>query len=296
MAEKTIKDMRKIILLTIVICSIVMTSCSSNKHSVKVNRPKPERIQTVLDSICNEGYNLFIAERVNWIASDSVLGHYSADRFGGNIVWQPTDSTWRAVFFDTEIENCIFEYNYNTRCNKQQISYNSRAITEEERVQWALKNTMWENALRRYGDSLYYNSSYGMPNFDFVRIDANTIRLYIIQGVERPNVIPFGNDFSIDFDNSGTILAFRRYHRSFIPVQTVGENGESITATYHSHLNDNPYITPTDICNFLLYRGEMKQTYVLSTALEGYIIYNAENNSAIFLTNEAMDRINNHRK
>lgn len=291
--------MKKFLSLAIVfavICSIGMTSCSSNKHTVKMKRPKPEQIQAVLDSICNEGYNLFIAERVNWVSSDSAFGHYDADRFGSNIIWQPTDTTWRVVFFDAEMENCIFEYTYDILSNKQSISYDSRPITETERRQWEMKAIMWENALNRYGDSLHYNSSYGRPNFDFVRIDANTIRLYILQGVERPNVIPFGNDFSIDFDNNGTALVFRRYHRSFLPMPTVDKNGESIATTYHSHLKDNPYITPTDICNFLLYRGKMKQTFVLSTALDGYIIYNAENNSAIFLTKEAMDRINNHGK
>jgi hypothetical protein len=50
----------------------------------------------------------------------------------------------------------------------------------------------------------------------------------------------------------------------------------------HSHLADNPYITPTDVCNFLLYRGELDDSYILSTALGGYIIHHAANNTTEF--------------
>ena len=259
-----------------------------------MERPQPEQIQAALDSICNEGYNLFIAERVNWVATDSVLEHYNGDRIGGNIIWQPTSDVWSAIFFDREHKSCIFEFRYNLRTQELNISYDPRPISKMEQAQWDMKVLMFENAVKSYGDSLRYNSEYGNPNVDFVRIDANTVRMYILQGVERPNVIPFGNDYSIDFDNKGNAKAFRRYHRTFLPMPTVDDEGNPISTVYHSHLKDNPYITPTDICNFLLYRGEMKQTYVLSTALDGYIIYNAEDNSAMLLSREVMSKILGH--
>lgn len=274
------------------ICVVALASCSSHKAVATGEHLQPEQIQAALDSICNEGYNLFVAERVNWVATDSVLEHYSQDRIGGNIVWQPNSNMWSAVFFDGEHKNIIFELIYNTHTQEVAISCDTRPISEMEQAQWDLKVVMWNNALQRYGDSLRYNSDYGNPNIDFVRIDAKTVRMYILQGVERPNVIPFGNDYSIDFDNKGNAKAFRRYHRSFLPMKTVDEEGKSVSKVYHSHLKDNPYITPTDICNFLLYRGEnMEQTFVLSTALDGYIIYNAETNSAVLVTREVMEKI-----
>ena len=64
---------------------------------------------------------------------------------------------------------------------------------------------------------------------------------------------------------------------AIIPISNEGETA------LHSHLKDNPYITPTDICNFLLYHGNMKETAVLSTALGGYIFYSAETHTATFV-------------
>lgn len=288
-----LKTSKALAIATIGIALACATSCSVFRHGSKNFKPSETQIAAALDSICAEGYNLFISERVNWVASDSALANYSTDDFGGNITWQPNDSTWSAVFLDKQQENCIFELRYNLRSGQQSITYTPRPITAAELQEGVLQNTMFENALERYGDSLLYNSSYGRPNFDFIRIDANTIRLYILQGVERPNIIPFGNDYSIDFDNKGNAKTFRRYHHSFLPMPTVDDNGERVRSLYHSHTKDNPYITPTDICNFLLYRGEMNQTFVYSTALNGYIIYNAESNQALFMTKEAMDKITN---
>ncbi len=272
-----------------------MMSCASHKHASRAERPQPETIQAALDSICAEGYNLFVAERVNWVATDSALAHCDENNLRGNIIWQPNSGMWSAVFFDREQKNCLFELVYDTRTGEERCFYEPRPLSEQERAQWELKGTMFDNAIKSYGDSLRYNSDYGRPNVDFVRVDPNTIRMYILQGVERPNVIPFGNDYSIDFDNKGNAKAFRRYHRGFLPMRTVDEKGEKVATIYHSHLKDNPYITPTDICNFLLYRGEMESTGVLSTALDGYIIYNAKDNSAVFLSKEVMEKINGNK-
>lgn len=282
-------------IMTLAICLVSMVSCSTHKTFSKTERPRPRQIQAALDSICNEGYNLYIAERVNWVASDSAQEHCDINNVGGNIIWQPSSGVWKALFLDREQKNCIFELVYDTRTEKETYFYEPRPLSEQERAQWELKVTMWDNAMKNYGDSLHYSSDYGRPNIDFVRIDANTIRLYFLQGVERPNIVPFGNDYSIDFDDTGNTKAFRRYHRSFLPMSTVDENGEKVAALYHSHLRDNPYITPTDICNFLLYRGEMETTYVLSLALDGYIIYNAKGNKAVFLTREVIEKINGNK-
>ncbi len=284
--------MKKTILLTFAtIISLGQFSCTTNKHTAKYYRSHPKELQIVLDSICTEGYNLYTAEYINWITTDSVLAHYDENSIGGNIIWQPTDSTWKSVFLNSNNENCIFELNYNIHNQSLTINYNMRPLTVAEQTLRESRETMLRKALSQFRDSLRYNSNYGRPNIDFVQVNPKITRMYILQGVEYPNIIPFGNDYSIDFDNDGNITAFRRYHNSLIAIPTVDENGKPTSSVVHSHLKNNPFITPTDICNFLLYRGSMKETMVLSTALDGYIIYVAENNSAAFITREVIQKI-----
>ena len=240
----------------------------------------PEVIQTINDSICAEGAVLYIAERLNWVSTDSVLARYRHEDLGGSLIWQPTASTWSAIFYDKDKKNCIFELKLNTMSGANSLSYDIRPLTEEEQVQIKLKHTMLDNAFEKYGDQIKYNEKIGNPNFDFVRINDNLIRLYVLQGTVQPNTIPFGNDCSIDFDNSGNPLCFRKYHQSLIAIKT--DEIDKAISVVHSHLADNPYITPTDVCNFLLYRGELDDSYILSTALGGYIIHHAANNTTEF--------------
>ena len=277
--------------LVVTMIMLGVTFCLAQKKENRKHRYKPKQIQTALDSICTEGYNLFLAETVNWIGSDSALAHYGKEAFGGNYIWQPDDKTWKAVYLDEKLENCIFELTLDIKTGDIDFNFTPRPITDTDIKQFSLRQTMLENGFNQYGESIIYAKNCGNPNVDFVRVDDNTIRMYILQGTVLPNLIPFGNDYSIDFDNEGNPLQFRKYHQSFIAITTTTEDGEKVESVYHSHLKDNPFITPTDICNFLLYRGDMKQTFVLSTALDGYIIYDAISNSAIFLTRKAANKI-----
>ena len=255
----------------------------SKKDNAKTD---PEVIQAINDSICAEGAVLYTAERLNWVSTDSVYARYRHEDLGGNLIWQPTASTWSAIFYDKDNKNCVFEIKLDTKSGANSLSYDIRPLTEEEQVQIKLKHTMLDNGLEKYGDQIKYNSKIGNPNFDFVRINDNLIRLYVLQGTVQQNTIPFGNDYSIDFDNNGNPLCFRKYHQSLIAVKTIDDDGNRVVSVMHSHLADNPYITPTDVCNFLLYRGELEDSYILSTALGGSIIHHAANNTTEFKPTE----------
>ena len=261
--------------------------CIKKKLSKGDNaKTDPEVIQAINDSICAEGAVLYTAERLNWVSTDSVYARYRHEDLGGNLIWQPTASTWSAIFYDKDNKNCVFEIKLDTKSGANSLSYDIRPLTEQEEAQIKLKQTMLNNAFEKYGDQIKYNDKIGNPNFDFVRINDNLIRLYVLQGTVQPNTIPFGNDCSIDFDNSGNPLCFRKYHQSLIAVNTVNDEGKKVISVVHSHLADNPYITPTDVCNFLLYRGELEDSYILSTALGGYIIHHAANNTTEFKPTE----------
>ena len=264
----------------------VKKKLSKTEHS----KTDPEMIQAINDSICAEGAVLYIAERLNWVSTDSVLARYRYEDLGGSLIWQPTSGTWSAIFYDKDKKNCIFELKLNTMSGANSLSYDIRPLTEEEQVQIKLKYTMLDNAFEKYGEQIKFNEKIGNPNFDFVRINDNLIRLYVLQGTVQPNTIPFGNDCSIDFDNCGNPLCFRKYHQSLIAIKTVDDEGNKIVSVVHSHLADNPYITPTDVCNFLLYRGELEESYILSTALGGYIIHHAATNTTEFKPTEIIGK------
>ena len=273
----------------ILLCTfgIVLTSCSVSKHSQPISGmgrlPEPSVLFHTLDSIVNEAWQLYYSERTNWIASDLVLESHSMDELGGTISWQPNDSVWAVVFLDKEKSNCVFEYKYNI-VTKEEFSLDSlRSATEIELAELERRDKIINRAVAQYGDSLYFAAqSFGSPNIDIVRINDNLTRLYIIQGTIIDNVIPFGNDYSIDFDKDLNPIAFRKYHNSLLALRTKTEDGGDVESVRHSHLTNNPFITPTDICNFLLYRPEgMDMFYVYSTAYKCTFAYSLKLNQII---------------
>ena len=269
----------------------MLFSCSTTRNSaVKTSGldrlPPLSELYVILDSIVKEGWQLYFSERVNWIASDLVMEKFDMDVIGGSVTLKPNDSVWTAVFYDHDGKNCIFEYRYNFVSNQEESIDVPRPISSEERTEIKRKKRMIENALDKYADSLYFaNQSFGSPNIDIVRINSKLTRLYFLQGTIKSNVIPFGNDYSIDFDENLKPVAFRRYHRSLIATQTKTEDGGKVETIMHSHLKDNPFITPTDICNFLLYRPEdMDVFFVYSTAYKCRFAYYLSLNQIITVT------------
>ena len=268
----------------------MLFSCSITRNSAKMSGldrlPPPSELFATLDSIVNEGWQLYYSERVNWIASDLVLEKFDMDAIGGSVTWKPNDSVWAAVFYDSGAKNCIFEYRYNFVSNQEESMDVPRPISSLEQTEINRKKRMIEQAVDRYADSLYFaNQSFGSPNIDIVRINSKLTRLYFLQGTIKPDVIPFGNDYSIDFDEKLEPVAFRKYHRSLIATQTKTEDGGKVETIMHSHLKDNPFITPTDICNFLLYRPEdLTMFFVYSTAYKCKFAYSYSLNQIITVT------------
>ncbi|MBO4574041.1 MAG: hypothetical protein J5708_01780 [Bacteroidales bacterium] len=229
--------------------------------------PSSAEMQAINDSIVAEGYQLYYSERANWIATDLLFEKCDMANVGGSVTYQPDDNTWVVVFFDRNDENCVLEYRVSTLSDEAYVFDSIRPISEEERILWIRNNTLINKAIRKYGDKMQFASKlFGSPNLDIIEINDHLIRMYFLQGTIKHDLIPFGNDYSIDCDENLEPIAFRKYHNSLIAIPTK-DNGEEVRMTMHSHLPDNPFITPTDICNFLLYRSaDMDSFSVLSIA------------------------------
>ena len=228
----------------------------SNTHARKKNYKKLPPLNVLAqinDSIIKEGMMLYTHEVMSWRLTDHFfLKQHKADEVGASLVYTQNDSIWSAIFVDKE-NNCIFEYRLNAFSLETEVVDTIRSMTRFECDLLTDKQKKIDTAIKVYGDSLnWLSSEIGNFNFDLLQI-GNHSRLYILQGISKNNIIPFGNDYAIDFNEDNEIVKFRRLHKSFIPVSTVMENGEKVVEVYHSHLQDNPFITTTDICNYLLY-------------------------------------------
>ena len=283
-----VKQLKLWVILAFV--AVVVLSCSTTRNESKSmalgNLPPLSELYAIHDSIVKEAWLLYYSERVNWVATDLLLEKYNYDDIGSTLSWQPNDSVWAALFFDKANENCLFEYRYNILSGQADTIYTMRPITDVEKSVRQQHEQMFKRALDKYGERLLFaDQSFGSPNIDFVKINSKLTRIYFLQGTVLPNVIPFGNDYSVDIDANLKPVAFHKYHNSLIPVKTKTDDGQSVRKIVHSHLKDNPYITATDICNFLLYGSEDLDSFsVYSTAYSCYFAYMLNLNQIITIT------------
>ncbi len=230
--------------------------------------PSQDELATINDSILHEGLRLYILEKLSWIASDLLAEHATVDlsSIDGSAVISDNDGNLTHFYCsqDSVVFSCTIDQ------NDFSLSWDNTVepMSEYERGAVHVRSSIINHILETYGDSIYSIPD-GSKNVDLISLDSDKIRVYLLQGTNLDGVIPFGNDYYVDVDNDGNLIDFHRYHQSYIPID-ITQTGDDTQAleVIHSHTADNPFFTPTDICNALLYAHDlygMKSVCILST-------------------------------
>lgn len=249
-------------------------------------RPAMHEINAANDSIIDEGYTLYLYDKLNWVASDYYREMCSSKTASLSVTGNLNDSLLSTIMIDVEQMKCVFECRLNLNTGDIEPFNLVRGLTKKEieRAQRQIELLEQISALKGIGSV----KEAGNLNVDVIEISDKLTRVYLLQGTNKSKLIPFGNDYSIDFDANNNMLALRKYHNSFIPIDFSEKEGNIHKCT-HSHLKDNPYITPTDIATFMLYGHDlygMNTFSVYSTALSCYFTYNVETHSILLVDDE----------
>ncbi|MBR6489010.1 MAG: hypothetical protein IKT03_00570 [Muribaculaceae bacterium] len=239
-------------------------------------RPAMHVIDAVNDSVIEEGNNLYLHDKLNWVMSDAYKQMCSSKTASLSVVGMLNDTLMSGIMIDVDQLKCVFECRLNLNTGDIEPFNLVRGLTPKE----LLRAERQVELLEKVGeiDGIANVKEAGNLNADVVEISPTLTRVYLLQGTNKSKLIPFGNDYSFDFDANGEMVASRTYHNSFIPIDFSDKNGNIHKCT-HSHFDDNPYITPTDIATFLLYGHDlygMKTFSVYSKAYNCYFTYNAE--------------------
>ena len=258
-----------------IVVSIVAFSAPGAQQQ-PLQRPAAHLIQAINDSIIDEGNNLYLHEKLSWVMSDAYKQLCSSKTASLAVVGQLCDTLMSGIMIDVDRLQCVFECRLNLNTGEIEPINLVRGLSpkELERAERQVVLLHKLSALDGYGPV----REAGNLNVDVVEISPHLTRVYLLQGTSRSRLIPFGNDHSFDFDSNFNLVARRQYHSAFIPIDFSSKRG-NISKCTHSHLDGNPYITPTDIATFLLYGHDlygMKTFSVYSPELKCYFTYNTE--------------------
>ncbi len=268
------KHLLSIILLLPLMCMAQHSQAITQITRVTRTLPSQDELATINDSIMQEGLQLYIYEKLSWMASDLLVEHATVDLSGIRqaVRWEDNGNI---THFYCRQDSVVFSCTLGL--NDYSLSWDNtvRPMTDDDRDAARFRSDVIHGILEAYGDSIYTVQD-GAKNIDVVWLSADRLRVYLLQGTTLDGVIPFGNDYYVDIDSDGNLKEFHRFHQSYIPtdIPQTGEDTQSVEVI-HSHTADNPFFTPTDICNALLYARDlywMNSVCVISTAFDPPVI------------------------
>lgn len=259
--------------------------------------PSLEEMNRVNDSITKEASLLYRYERAGWVSSDLFFEQCKEQQRASGSLSSHVGSVVKVIYFDAKSMEVLFDYRHDFTTGEKTIIDSVRAMNAEEVAQYE-RQVVLMGKVRTAGIEISpYPKEVATYNFDVIRINDTITRVYFLMGALKPKVIPLGNDFSVDFDNNNEIVGKRNYHHTYCPIEWDGD--ESPQSIWHSHTNDNPYITATDICTFRLYgpRNGVKTLWVLSTAFRCNYLYSVDDGLVVIaLDDESLNNPPKKRK
>lgn len=239
-------------------------------------------IKPITDSIVKEGKALYRSEMASWYGTDIFLEKFKnkKDRAGGYFSYADKDIA-RCIFFSDEetpkvLATISFDSTYSI--TNVQTDDTERDFTNEENDLYTIRKLALAEINK---DKLF--KTYENTNLNLVPLISNNERkVYVLTGSQLNDVVFFGNDYLLRFDNNNNIVSKKRLHRNMIEVKYGKLCDKNVVGTMHTHLPETgDFITATDICTLMLYEkiAGWKQHIVIS---QKYIsIWNCENDVLI---------------
>ena len=276
--------MRKFVLIVFVMVLFAPgTADAKKKNRAKTFENLPYSLTEMAaknDSIIHEGYSLYLKEKLAWTAEDMFFAECNRKEIVQGSLISGIFPDFSCIFYNLKTRQCIFEVKMNVEKGEAFGIDSIRVLTDMELDKINLQSRLY-NAVYSLDVEINEPPKGCSFNFDWIRIDENLFRVFVIMGCETPHVIPWGNDLSYDCDSLGNVLNVRKYHHSSIIIPTA-HNGEKVRQVFHSHTDLHPLISSTDIAIFLLYGEELEGFRVLNNGI--YYYYDKKSNSISIIT------------
>lgn len=273
--------MMKRFVVTLALCALAIFSVDAKKE-----KKLPKDIGAINERILEEGYHLYMQEKVAWIVEDVFFANQpeDSDNIGGWVPVTHDGQNVQGIFFNKEKTKVLFEVSINLETGETSSNATVRELTEDELKEISLRETVI-GAVKTLDDLPAAPEGCSF-NVNILKLEDDLYRVYWMLGTAQHNLIPFGCDFSYDCDSKGNIKESRKYHNSYIPAMLIMD-GSPVEGIWHSHTQLSPFITPTDIALFLLYgygNSPLTGFRVYSTVYRCYFHFDANSYQIITIT------------
>ncbi|MET3538154.1 hypothetical protein [Chryseobacterium limigenitum] len=202
--------------------------------------------------IQEEGIELYRSEMASWYGTDVLKANYDKMENIKGYFSYIDGGVPKCIFFSENskvLATVAFPANYNPRDAK--IDMNERDFTSKELDYFTIRQNANEKVKTDTIFQEYNNTSINLIPI----IDKNNVKkVYAVTGPSVDNIVIFGNDYLISFNDKNEVKNIEKLHKGIIVQAMKEEKLENAISGLHSHVLENQQaITPTDICTLMLY-------------------------------------------
>ncbi len=209
-----------------------------------------------LDSITNEGMNLYRLEKAAWFGTDCLMKDHE-DKFnimGGYVTYinqsQQVVNLFYSKFDSSRILVRFVFDSIPTKTPKETITNNPIASAQElDHINLKIAAQKFIRSDKEGFFRMYRNSNLNLIPY----IVNNSKKMFIVTGGTLTDTLFLGNDYYMEFNDKYEVTQKQKIHQSLIAISTGLNEKEKTVATVHSHV-DNTNITSTDICTLMLHK------------------------------------------
>ncbi|MEC5157696.1 hypothetical protein [Chryseobacterium sp. MP_3.2] len=251
-------------------------------------------LQKIAKEITAEGIILYRSEMASWYGTDIFLANYPQRENIAGYFSYLEDGVPKCIFFSKDekvIGTISFPTNYESKDAK--LDLKERDFSETEKNYFELQQKV---KMRTLTDPIF--KQYENYNFNIIPIITKTEKkTYLLTGTNDNNLVLFGNDYLINFNQKNEITTIQPLHKSLIPQKMVDEQiGKSVSAVHSHVLEDWPFITPTDICTLMLYQKFTGWENYTVISKKYTSLWNAKSNFLVILKTDVIKKINQDQK
>jgi hypothetical protein len=244
--------------------------------------------------IVAEGKLLYKSEMASWYGTDLFLENYKQrENIGGYFSYTENEIAKCIFFSKTENPKVIgtisFDNTYNIKTAK--TDFTERDFTKAENDLYEIRKLALAEI---QSDTLF--KTYENTNLNIIPlINKNEKKVYILTGPKNNDVVIFGNDYLLTFNNDNKLTLKKQLHKNIIPIEYGKKvaDGKEVEATIHSHLPETgDFITATDICTLMLYEKFAKWKLHNVVSKKYLNIWNCETNELNVISMEVVEKIN----
>lgn len=243
--------------------------------------------------IVAEGKLLYKTEMASWYGTDLFLESYKdRENIGGYFSYTEKEFA-KCVFYSKAanpkvIGTISFDTTYSLE--RAQTDLSERDFSTMEKDLYEIRKIASEQLYANQGGffKFYQNTS---PNI-IPLINGSEKKVYILTGPKKSDVVIFGNDYLLTFDQNNNLVNKKQLHQNIIPI-TYSNTAQGEVVEMHTHLPETgELITATDVCTLMLYEKFANWTTHNVVSKKYLSIWDCQTDELVILPMSTVKKIN----